>query len=224
MGLWLPELFARFEQYQLQHPNASVTLSDLKHFEASISRNRSCVPSFDRTMLESTLALGICTLLGNILSGILAGRLSLKTIPFVTMLLGGASAASIYWLKSSLQNVIVSCIFFANMATGNMVLNGVVIELFPTSVSGIAICLALCAGRLGAICSNAIFGYFIDTLCEVPIFVAAGAVLIGCGLCCVIPQKRIEISQGVHDVTRDSKKEIEISVLDNHKYRYTGTI
>lgn len=110
------------------------------------------------------------------------------------------------------------------MATGNMVLNSVVIELFPTSVSGIAICLALCAGRLGAICSNAIFGYFIDTVCEVPIFIAAGTVLVGCGLCYVIPRKRIEITSGINGATSDSKKEIEISVVDNHKYRYTGTI
>lgn len=214
LGLWLNELFSRFEDFSQYHPEATPTFQKLAHFTVSPNNSR-CALDFDKNMFENTLTLGACTLVGNIISGMLTGHLTIKTIPFVTMLFGAASAVSIYWIQSPLQNLVISCIFFTSMATGNMALNSVATELFPTSISGMAICITLCAGRIGAITSNFMFGYFIDGLCEIPVFVVAALLMAGCILCCALP----------NDITSDITKERKINKVDiftsgSWKYKY----
>lgn len=134
--------------------------------------------------------MGVASILANALSGWLATRVSLRTIPFSTMLIGGTSASLIYWLTSSWQNLVIASIFQSVMVTANMSIGSVVVELFPTSVGAMAICLTMCAGRIGAMASNLIFGLFMDEHCEIPIFVVAGSVLIGAGVCFFIPAKK----------------------------------
>lgn len=127
----------------------------------------------------------------NVVSGWCAPRVCLKTIPFVSMLFGGCAALSIYWLKSSIENLIVASLFQATIVAANMSIGCVVVELFPANVGAMAISLTMCAGRLGAMTSNLIFGLFIDQHCEIPIFVVAISVLIGAGLCLAIPDKKM---------------------------------
>lgn len=107
------------------------------------------------------------------------------------------------------------------MATGNLTLGSVVVELFPTSVSAMAISLTLCAGRLGAICSNMAFGYFLDKQCEIPIFVSAGVILVGCVLCLLIPHQKVNDEHIENKV--DIRKSVEISVVENFKYNRDTT-
>lgn len=169
-----------------------------------------CIPKFDWSVFVNTAALGISCLFGNILSGLLAGKLHLKTLPLFTMLVAGLSSFLIYFLNSSLQILIVSCLFLSTIATCNLTLGSIAIELFPTSVNAMAYCLMLCVGRLAAICSNLTFGYLFDEHCEVPIFIVAGITLIGCGLCLIIPKR-------IRKTTAKASKNISVSIIENVK-------
>lgn len=209
LGLWLPELFIRFENFHLQYPNLTTSLKELSamgHTEIT-----DCAPKFDWSVFVNTAALGISCLLGNILSGLLAGRLQLKTLPFLAMLVAGISSLSIYFLNSSLQILVVSCFFLSTIATCNLTLGSVAIELFPTAVSAMIICLMLCVGRLAAMCSNMVFGYFFDDHCELPIFIVAGTALLGSVLCLVIPKS----ASHKPFVRRNREKDISISVIES---------
>lgn len=94
-----------------------------------------------------------------------------------TMVLAGICSCAIYFLRSASQNLIVACLFSTFMATGNMVLSSVVVDIFPTHVSAMAICLAILSGRIGAIVSNLLFGLLLDINCKVPIFLVGGVVV-----------------------------------------------
>lgn len=209
LGLWLPELFIRFEEFHLKYPNLTTSLKELSSMEHA-GATLDCTPKFDWSVFVNTAALGICCLLGNIVSGLLAGRLHLKTLPLVTMLVAGVSSFSIYFLNSSQQILIVSCLFLSTIATCNLTLGSVAIELFPTSVNAMAYCLMLCVGRLAAICSNVAFGYLFDDHCELPIFIVSGITLVGCGLCFIIPKRLRKTSAKVN-------KNISISVIESVK-------
>lgn len=207
LGLWLPELFIRFQQYQTLYPNSSVTVKQLSQLPQM--KNQSCEPVFDVSVIQSTVAMALTSLFFNAFAGWMASRVKLKTVPLFSMLLGGLSAGCIYWLRSSLQNLIISCIFQATMVTANMTIGNIGVELFPTKVGGIAICLIMCSGRIGAICSNMVFGYLMDNYCEVPIFIVAGIVLLGTLLCCFVPEKKTNTSSTTYS------KDIEISVISH---------
>ncbi|XP_044259117.1 synaptic vesicle glycoprotein 2C-like [Tribolium madens] len=204
LGWWLPELFVRFERFQALNPNSTITVKQLALF--STIKPTSCKPSFESAVIRSTIIMGVSSILTNAFSGWLATRVSLRTIPFGTMLIGGISASLIYWLTASWQNLVVASIFQSAMVTANMTIGSVVVELFPTSVGAMAICLTMCAGRIGAMASNVIFGLLMDQHCEIPIFVVAASVLIGAGICYFIPPKREH---------KGGCAELEIAVVSN---------
>ncbi|XP_043472033.1 uncharacterized protein LOC122504829 [Leptopilina heterotoma] len=198
LGLWLPELFNRFETYYKHHPNSSVSVCELindanKIDVSNISKyNLSCTGINEQVFINTLIINAVC-LLGNVTSGYYADRVERRTIPVTTMLIAGMAGVAIYFVTSSLQNLIVSCIFSVAIATANFALSGAVIDIFPTHVGAMAICLSVCFGRIGAILSNLIFGMLLDISCDIPIFLVASMVLLGGFLGFLIPQSRRRI-------------------------------
>lgn len=216
LGLWLPELFVRFNQYALLHPNETATLDKLALL--SVVKNKTCDSTFDLSVIQNTVVMGLTSLVTSIFCGYISTKVSIKTVPLVCMFLGGLSSASIYWLRSATQNLIVASVFQASMIVANMSLSGVVVELFPTSVGATAICLAMFMGRLGAMTSNMVFSLLMDEHCEIPIFAVAVNVLLGALLCWVIP-----VNQNEEKVDKNSYvagKTVEISLVTVPKDEY----
>nr|CAD7198281.1 unnamed protein product [Timema douglasi] len=185
LGLWLPEIFNRFEAFYSSHPNETVSVCELTNVskkQADISKLSDCsTRSVDERVFINTMIIGAVCLLGNITSGLLAGHLQRNIMPVATMLIAGVSAATIYFLRSSLQNLIISCIFLSAISTGNFVLTSVVVDIFPTSIRAMAVCTAILAGRVGAIVSNLLLGHLLDISCEVPMFLLGSTVMCGLG-------------------------------------------
>ncbi|XP_043581448.1 synaptic vesicle glycoprotein 2B-like isoform X1 [Bombus pyrosoma] len=209
-GLWLPELFNRFESYQHSHPNRSVSVckliqeSDLQATvtpASNISLNSTnvlinsttetdCSSNMDEMVFINSLTINAFCLLGNIVSGYLANRVGRRTIPVTTMLLAGMFGFAIYFVESSLQILMVSCMFSLMIVTANFVISSIVVDIFPTHVGAVAICMMTCFGRIGAIASNLAFGMLLDISCEVPIFLVGGIVIFGGLLALTLPQKK----------------------------------
>lgn len=93
------------------------------------------------------------------------------------MLIAGIASIGLYFVKSSLQLLITACIFCLMVATGNIVLSSVAVDIFPTHISAVALCMMACLGRLGAVASNLAFGMLLDLSCEIPIFLVAGVTI-----------------------------------------------
>lgn len=122
--------------------------------------------------------MGFVCLTGNILSGMIAGCFkSRRILPIATALIGGLTTAAIYWVTTTEQNVIIASICLTAFATGNMVINSIIVDIFPTSVSALAVCTATFAGRFGAICCNLVFGLLLEINCAIPFFLVAAVSL-----------------------------------------------
>ncbi|CAH1118806.1 unnamed protein product [Phaedon cochleariae] len=215
LGLWLPELFIRFEQFQTLHPNASISVRELSSLPPP-SKNLSCSPSLDASVIRSTVAMGVTSLLFNGLASYVSTKTTARVITMVTMLLGGVSAGLIYWMRSSMQNLVLACVFQATMIASNMSTAGIAVDLFPTKVNGIAVCMVVCAGRIGAVVSNFVFGFLMDKNCELPIFIVTAVVILGGCLCFVVP---IPKNREVIDMASSfGKNDMEISVVSG-KFR-----
>lgn len=184
LGLWLPELFNRFEKHYQYYPDTTVTLCEVR--TTFRLENNSTAPQCDSTAVDPTVfmkavVIGFVGLFGNVISGVLAGRLHRRTMPVVLMTLSGVCVIVIYFLSSPTYNLIVTAGFQLFIGTANLVYNSLVVDVFPPSVSGMGVCLGILTGRLGAMVSNLVFGHLIDVSCSIPIFLVAG-VCIGGGL------------------------------------------
>ncbi|XP_012270503.1 synaptic vesicle glycoprotein 2B isoform X2 [Orussus abietinus] len=196
LGLWLPELFNRFEVFYKNHPNVSASvcevMSDQDHDLSStnsLSQQKVCTGNIDERVFLNSVTINAVCLLANVISGFLSNRVGRRTMPIWSMLLAGCFAFCIYFVRSFWQNLIIACLFSLAITTANIVLNSVVVDIFPTHVGGVAICLTTCLGRLGAIASNLVFGMLLDVSCEVPIFLIAGILIFGGVLSFLIPQE-----------------------------------
>ncbi|XP_076628278.1 synaptic vesicle glycoprotein 2C [Colletes latitarsis] len=204
LGLWLPELFNRFENYHNQYPNRTVSVCRLIHetdqqriatpppsiLVESPTAMSNCSPNMDKMVFINSLTINAFCLLGNIASGYLANRVGRRTMPVTTMLLAGAFGFGIYFVRSSLQILIVTCLFSLTIVTANFVMGSIVVDIFPTHVGAVAMCMMTCFGRIGAIASNLAFGMLLDISCEVPIFLVGSLVILGGLLALRLPRKK----------------------------------
>lgn len=181
LGIWLPHLFIQFKEYEKLHPNSTVSVSQLSRMQNNTGSSHDNL--FDRVVMINTIIIAAASMVYNIISCWASSKLKSAQISMISMLVGGASALSIYWMTSSFQNLVAASIFQSAMITANMAIAGVGVELFPTQVNGLAMCCIMFSGRLGAVFSNFLFGYYVDSHCEVPIFVVSIIVLLGGILC-----------------------------------------
>ncbi|CAG9827507.1 unnamed protein product [Diabrotica balteata] len=213
LGLWLPELFIKFEKYHLLHPNSTVTIEELSSLPQD--SEKSCQPSFDQSVIISTVATGSTALIFNGISCLISTRVSSRNITLMLTFLGGICAACIYWLTTSLQNLIVSCIFQATMLTANMSITSIAVELFPTSIGGMAVCFVICAGRIGAAISNVVFAFLMDDYCQLAIFAVAFVQIIGGILCFLVPSQKKCHTKAVKSCEETKLNNLELAAINN---------
>lgn len=144
------------------------------------------------------------------LIGCIAGRFHQKLVPLLTMTVGGVCAGSMYWLRTYNQNLIAASIFLSAMSSANLALGSIVVNLFPTSIGGMALCVAMCAGRVGAIISNVLIGSTIDTRYDIVLFMVSGILLVGGCLCLKIPESGKTMKKP------KDKQDIEVSVISGN--------
>lgn len=176
LGLWLPELMNRFESHYAVS-NETVSVCQLEPATASTDADNMCtVPP---KVFTQSLIIGSMGLIGNLLSGFLSSRLSRRTMPVALMAFAGLSVCALYFVTNSFQNMVVSAFFQLNIGTANMVYNSLIVDMFPPEVCGLAVCLAVLMGRLGAMLSNIVLGQLLDISCSTPIMLCAGVIFLG---------------------------------------------
>lgn len=213
LGIWLPEFFIQFEEHHTHHPNATLTLSELT-FSTENQVVVDCGFQFDLTIFRNTIIVSISAMICNILAGVITGKVSVKNICLATMIFGSLSSFSMYFMRSSQSILIASSIFQSAMATGNMVIGGIIVELFPTTISAIAIGTALCIGRIGSLINNILFSTLIGKNNGAIILIVGGILLLGAVFCLLVPRTSdkkepglIETSMVLTNISANGKRE-----------------
>ncbi|CAH1175892.1 unnamed protein product [Phaedon cochleariae] len=186
--MWFPDIFARFYDYEIQHPNLTASIWEV--FQNNESRNDiwhtyvTCNPSIDIRVFLDTLMIGLSCIPTSVTLSFFMRKVGKRYVLVVCLILSGVATVSLNWVRSTVQILVVSCIFEAFTSILEAVLFCVVIELFPTNMRAIALAITTTSGRLGAIFGNIIFGILLDVNCLIPIYLF-GSLLIASGLLCL---------------------------------------
>ncbi|KAK4303361.1 hypothetical protein Pmani_024615 [Petrolisthes manimaculis] len=182
LWLWFPELFNRLQQYYNEHPDAKVSVCDLGEFHGNKTQPSHCSsdePQVDPQALVNSLITAIAPLPANLWTIFYMDKLGRKFFLVFSMVLSGLAAFAIYFVKSGLHNLIVSCVFGAVATIGFNALDCLGAELFPTHLRTTALAVTLLAARVGAIAGTVSFGYLIDVYCAIPMFLVAFLLICG---------------------------------------------
>ncbi|KAI5635173.1 major facilitator superfamily domain-containing protein [Phthorimaea operculella] len=196
--MWFPELFERFSKFTSIHQGVSASVCEVtasltmmanssdSDMPPDYANERKCIINDD--VYVHTLIVALSCLPTALSVGLTINKIGKKVMLVLMLTTSGAAALGLNWVTSSLQNLILSCIFEAIVSCTEAVLFCVICEIFPTKVAATAMSVTVMCGRIGAIVGNVVFGALVDKHCVVPIYMF-GTLLISSGLLCIILPK-----------------------------------
>lgn len=201
MYFWYPTTINLVAEYRVKYPDEAVTICEIFDYKKlslanSTSEFKECSEIMDAAAYETTFILEILYSVGFALSGViinLVGKLSILVVVLVVCgTFGVATAFSDMPLVSTyFYLVLLLC------ALATPVVNAATVDVYPTNIRAMAVCILLMMGRLGSVVGTNIFGTLIDAYCPAS-FLLSGISLIACGfLAFLIPNIRQKSNENV---------------------------
>ncbi|PSN33345.1 hypothetical protein C0J52_16409 [Blattella germanica] len=155
------------------------TISTVQSLPA-LNKTLICSATVAPIVFKKSLIIGGSSALANIACVFLIGYVGKKNILVTCLLLSGVCGGALLTVKSAAGVLILSSILEALTMTSPTVLNSILIDIFPTHLRAMAVCVSMLMGRVGTVSSSIIMGFLLEVNCTL-VFVALGGVLLVCG-------------------------------------------
>ncbi|EFA11011.1 synaptic vesicle glycoprotein 2B [Tribolium castaneum] len=185
--MWFPELFNRFDEYAVKHPNQSASVCEVTSFvteHGSQQDGSICSDEIGSSVFLESLITVASAIPSNIIAVLFMDLLGRKFFLVFSTVTSGLCAASMYFVYNKLHNLVVSAVFSSVISCGNAALDCLITEIFPTNLRATGVAVSMVAARLGGIIGNLVIANLLDKYCPAPTFIVA-ALLIGGGLLCL---------------------------------------
>ncbi|VVC44488.1 Hypothetical protein CINCED_3A025275 [Cinara cedri] len=192
--LWFPELMNRFRWYETLHSenqNSTTMCEIVSMFKIEPEvKDAKCDDHIDESVYMNIIIIGFACIPTSLIVPLFVNKLGLRFFTVFSFLGSGISAAWLYFITSSIENLVLSSIFEAFSSIGISLLYCITVELFPTEYRGMAASIGTMFGKVGALMGNILIGVFIDVHCIVPIIVSCSFLIISALLVLVLPKTR----------------------------------
>ncbi|RZC36930.1 synaptic vesicle glycoprotein 2C-like, partial [Asbolus verrucosus] len=171
--MWFPEIFERFNQYELAHPNSTAsvcTVSESSKDTTEVFFPEPCNPAIDSRVFLDTIIIGLSCIPTSVSLSFFMKKLGKKFVLIAGLVLSGLSTLSLNWVQTATETLVLSCIFEALTSILEAVIFCIIVDLFPTNLRAIALAVTATSGRIGAIFGNVALGLLIDLKCFIPIY------------------------------------------------------
>ncbi|XP_044257208.1 synaptic vesicle glycoprotein 2B-like [Tribolium madens] len=185
--MWFPELFNRFDEFAVKHPNQSASVCEVTSFvteHGSQQDGSICSDEIGSSVFLESLITVASAIPSNIIAVLFMDLLGRKFFLVFSTVTSGLCAASMYFVYNKLHNLVVSAVFSSVISCGNAALDCLITEIFPTNLRATGVAVSMVAARLGGIIGNLVIANLLDKYCPAPTFIVA-ALLIGGGLLCL---------------------------------------
>ncbi|XP_017116291.1 synaptic vesicle glycoprotein 2B [Drosophila elegans] len=187
--MWFPELFNRFEEYEKAFPGESAGVCSVTDYVVNLakeqSNNGTCNSDIPQSVFMESLISLASALPANLLAILGMDMLGRKFFLIAGTMTAGICSALMYFVRSSVQNLVVSAIFSGAISAANAALDCLITEVFPTKLRATGVAISMVAARLGGIIGNIVIAQLLDNYCPSPTFIVSG-LLIGGGLMCLL--------------------------------------
>lgn len=178
LTLWLPELFHRYADFQEIYPNKSASVCTL-----TIARNVTnerlandpfgCDTTVQTSVFVHTFILGASCIPTGLILPLFVNYLGYKFFLVITSLVPAVVTACLFLVKTSVQNLILSCVYESVTSVCLSVVYCLLVDLYPTNLRAMAAGLSAFISRVGAISGTLMIGYLIDDYCTLVIIIVA---------------------------------------------------
>ncbi|XP_073952732.1 putative transporter SVOPL [Choristoneura fumiferana] len=167
-----------------------------------------CDDTMNTETFERSIYIGLVFCSMYIVVGFLVDLVGKKAILIV--ILGGSGLCGIgAHLAGSQQTAVVLFAVFQMSGACIGMMNAVAVELFPTRIRAMAVCLSMMMGRLGSVVGSNLIGVFMRTNCGVSFYLFGGLLLVCCCICLTLPGKR--------KMSKQTTKSVEPTQNETHE-------
>lgn len=185
MWMWFPEVLHRIGSFRAEDPSAKVTICEIldsnqhqySYDGNSNSTDNDCSYKLDDSAFMHVFSLEIGYAVGYAIMGLIInsiGKLSILLIIFIGC---GVSGIAIVYSNIPLLSINLYCILLL-CGLSIPVVNSATVDLYPTNLRAMAVCISLMMGRLGSMVGANLFGVLIQYSCQYA-YAASGISLIG---------------------------------------------
>ncbi|OXU27360.1 hypothetical protein TSAR_005195 [Trichomalopsis sarcophagae] len=195
---WFPELFQRFAAFEAAFPDEYASVCSVSKRLAAIANETEefmeaaidpfgCDTPIDTSVYVNSIWLGVACLPCAILLPLTVDYVGYRIYLLFTATIACAVTIAFFFVKTSTQNLVLSCIFEAFTSLNISVTLCLLVELFPTNLRVMATGITLLIGRIGSLFGNMLFGYLIDDHCSILIIIMAAQLFLAASMCWAAP-------------------------------------
>ncbi|VVC36128.1 Major facilitator superfamily,Major facilitator superfamily domain,Major facilitator, sugar transporter- [Cinara cedri] len=197
MTLWFPELINRFRLYETSKiavPQNEKSMCEIVSMFKVIPEKTKmkCIDYIENSVYMNILIIGVACLPSSIIVPLFVSKFGIRFFLVLSFIMSGISAACLYFITSSTQNLVIASVFEALSSMGMNLIYCIAIELFPTEYRGMATSMGCMFGKVGGVVGNIIIGLFIDAHCTIPIVSSCSFLIIAGLLIFTLPSKSDE--------------------------------
>lgn len=197
--LWFPELFQRFAKFEKMYPGESSSVCEVSKIHLlgtndtlMLENNMyDCETNIHSSVFLHTLVLGLGCLPLSIILPLTVKYVGYKIYIVICTFLSTLVTIGFFFINSSTQNLVLSCIFEASTSVCLSIILCIVVDIFPTNLRMMAAALAAFCARVGAFVGNWIFGYLIDNYC-LPLILIVATQLFLCTILSFLLPRRVK--------------------------------
>uniref|UniRef100_A0A1A9VFU3 Major facilitator superfamily (MFS) profile domain-containing protein n=1 Tax=Glossina austeni TaxID=7395 RepID=A0A1A9VFU3_GLOAU len=153
--VWFPELFQRFDEFEKQYPDVSASVCGVSSIVVSNSTVIPCDQNIDEKVFFHTIIIGLACIPTSFWLPLCVHRLGIKFFLVFSLTAAGFVTIGLYFVRNSLENLILSCIFEALTSLSISTVYCVMVDLFPTNLRVMAAAMSMTFGRSGALLVSA---------------------------------------------------------------------
>ncbi|XP_043250593.1 synaptic vesicle glycoprotein 2B-like isoform X2 [Colletes gigas] len=178
LTLWLPELFHRYADFQEAYPNETASVCTLKSAKnatvVALSDDPfNCESRVQISVFVHTFILGASCIPTGLILPLLVNYVGYKFFLVITAFIPAIVTACLFLVKTSTQNLILSCAYESVTSVCLSVVYCLLVDLYPTHLRAMAAGLSAFISRIGAISGTLMIGYLIDDYCTLVIVIVA---------------------------------------------------
>lgn len=193
MYMWFPHIANSMVEFMKEYPGNKTLICDVVYAKHASTYKEDgtmeCQASLEDNTFMYSLVMEILYASGFAVIGVIINRVGKIPILFVVLLLfASCGIASINVDNPTISVYLYVLLFLCGV--GINVLGAATVELYPTHLRGMAICISLMFGRLGSVVGANIVGLLIAEHCEATFYISTTALIL-CGfLAFLIPKQQ----------------------------------
>ncbi|GLV42099.1 uncharacterized protein CBL_04942 [Carabus blaptoides fortunei] len=165
--LWYPEIVNQLAEHERKYPGTSITVCEAISPGRRVNTTHivPCSDGVDISVFQQNLIIGLAYAVGFVVITLIVNKLGKRTLLVFCLVASGGCGIALCWMTNRL---VIDFLFNGLLVLSGIcvsIVNAAVVELFPTYLRAMAMCISLMSGRLGSVVASSTIGVLLEIDC-----------------------------------------------------------